>query len=199
MEVNSSFYRYPSESILKGWYDKTPQNFRFTLKANRVITHTYKFHKTEKYTANFYKIAYLLKEKLLAVLFQLPPFMHKNMDLLEKIAAQVDPKITNVLEFRHESWWDGEVYDFLKRKSLVFCSVSASELPEQLIQTAPTIYVRFHGKNGWYKHNYPDKELAEWSRKMKEQDAERVLCYFNNDFNANAVKNCLALKKFLEA
>jgi uncharacterized protein YecE (DUF72 family) len=199
LEVNNTFYRYPTQRLLEGWYSKTPTNFKFTLKSHRVITHTKKFNETEQYTANFYKLAHLLKEKLLSILFQLPPFIHKNMEMLEKISNQVDPKVINVLEFRHESWWDSEVYDFMQKKGLVFCTVSASELPETIVKTAPIIYVRFHGKNGWYQHNYPDSELKDWSRKIKEKNAERILCYFNNDFNANAVKNCLSLKKFLEA
>ncbi len=198
LEVNNTFYRYPTEKLIRNWYDRTPADFRFTLKANRAITHTRKFHNTEQLTATFYRLAFLLREKLLAVLFQLPPFVHKNMELLEKIASQVDSKVTNVVEFRHESWWDSEVYEYLKKKGLVFCCVSASELPNTLVKTAPTLYVRFHGKNGWYMHNYPDPELAEWAENIKQQNAEQVLCYFNNDFNANATRNCLTLKHLLK-
>lgn len=88
LEVNNTFYRYPTEKLLKGWYQKTPENFHFTLKANRAITHTRKFHNTEQLTLNFYNLAFLLREKLLCVLFQLPPFVHKNMELLEKITAR---------------------------------------------------------------------------------------------------------------
>jgi uncharacterized protein YecE (DUF72 family) len=197
LEVNNTFYRFPSENMLKGWYEKTPESFRFTLKANRLITHTRKFHKTEQYTARFYGLAKILREKLLCILFQLPPFVHKNMMLLEKIASQMDPQIVNVLEFRHQSWWDSEVYDFLRKKGLVFCTVSASQLPETLVKTAPAVYVRFHGKDGWYQHFYPEEELKEWADKIKKQTARRVFCYFNNDVNANAVKNCQTLKQLL--
>lgn len=198
LEVNSTFYRFPSEPMLNGWYQKTPENFRFTLKANRLITHRRKFHDTELYTERFYKLAFLLREKLVCVLFQLPPFVHKNMELLEKIASQVDPKVTNVVEFRHEGWWDKEVYDLMEKKGLVFCSVSASELPATLVKTSSSVYIRFHGKDGWYQHNYPLQELEEWVRKIKQQNAQRVFCYFNNDFNANATKNCLTLRNLLE-
>ena len=158
----------------------------------------HKFNQTETYTANFYKLAHLLREKLLCVLFQLPPTVHKNMELLEKIAAQLDSGVMNVLEFRHLSWWDSEVYEFMDRKELVFCSVSASELPETLIMTGGAVYVRFHGKNGWYQHFYPEAELADWAQKIRQQNPKRVLCYFNNDYNANATKNCQTLKKLLE-
>ena len=197
VELNNTFYRFPSESMLQGWYNKTPENFKFTLKANRLITHTRKFNNTEQFTESFYKLANLLREKLLCVLFQLPPFIQKNIELLEKIASQVDPKVTNVVEFRHESWWDSEVYAFMEKKGLVFCTVSASELPETLVATASSVYVRFHGKNGWYKHFYPEEELKGWAEKIKKQNAKRVFCYFNNDLNANAVKNCQTLKQLL--
>ncbi len=198
VELNNTFYRYPRESMLQGWRDKTPDNFKFTLKANRAITHTRKFHNTEALTELFYKLAYVLQDKLLCVLFQLPPFVHKNLELLEKIASQIDPKVTNVLEFRHESWWSDDIYAFMEKKGLVFCSVSSSNLPERLVSTASTVYVRFHGKNGWYAGFYPDEELKVWAEKIKEQKAKRALCYFNNDVNANAVKNCQTLKTLLE-
>ena len=198
LEVNNTFYRFPSQKMLEGWYKKTPENFWFTLKANRAITHTRKFHNTEQLTANFYKLAHLLREKLLCVLFQLPPFVHKNMELLQKIANQVDPEVTNVVEFRHVSWWDSEVYGFMEKNGLVFCTVSASELPETLIKTAPDVYVRFHGKNGLYQGFYSEAQLKQWAEKIKRQNATRVFCYFNNDVNANAVKNCFTLKKLLE-
>lgn len=198
LEANSTFYRFPKESMLKKWLLETPDNFRFTLKANRLITHTRKFNETQDYTTRFYKAAKILGNKLSCVLFQLPPFLHKNMDLIEKIASQIDPSVTNVLEFRHKSWWDNEVYSFMKKNGLVFCSVSASELPENLVETADTVYIRFHGKNGWYMHFYPDKELEEWAKKIKKTNASTVYCYFNNDYNAYAVKNCQTLKSLLD-
>jgi uncharacterized protein YecE (DUF72 family) len=197
LELNNTFYRFPSQKLLEGWYQKTPPNFTFAVKANRIITHLHKFNNTETYTDNFYKLAHMLHEKLLCVLFQLPPQVHKNMALLETIAGQLDTSVMNVLEFRHESWWDSEVYDFLRRKGIVFCSVSASELPEDLINTCPAIYLRFHGKDSWYKQDYPDEQLVEWANRIKKQATQRVLCYFNNDYNTNAPRNCLTLKRIL--
>jgi uncharacterized protein YecE (DUF72 family) len=133
-----------------------------------------------------------------SVLFQLPPFVHKNMELLQTISDQLDSAVLNVLEFRHPSWWDREVYNFMEREGIIFCSVSASELPDKLISTGSAIYVRFHGKNGCYAHNYPEEEMKVWAQKIKAQNASKVLCYFNNDFNANATRNCQTLRKLLE-
>ena len=198
LEANNTFYRYPTEKMLTDWHQKTPETFKFTLKANRAITHTRKFHNTEQLTKNFYQLAHLLREKLLCVLFQLPPFVHKNMALLQTIASQLDASVLNALEFRHPSWWDSEVYEFMEGHGLVFCCVSASELPDDLIRTADAVYVRFHGKNGWYQHNYPAEALKDWAQKIKQQNPAKVLCYFNNDYNANATRNCLSLKKLIE-
>lgn len=139
----------------------------------------------------------MLNEKLLCVLFQLPPQVHKNMAMLEKISGQLDSSVMNVIEFRHVSWWDREVYDFLEKHGIIFCSVSASELPEDLINTGLAVYLRFHGKDGWYEQNYPDEQLKSWAQRIQQQNASKVLCYFNNDFNANAPRNCLTLKKML--
>jgi uncharacterized protein YecE (DUF72 family) len=197
LELNNTFYRFPSQKLLDGWYNKTPPDFTFAVKANRIITHLRKFNNTETYTDNFYKLAHMLREKLLCVLFQLPPQVHKNMALLETIAGQLDASVMNVLEFRHQSWWDSEVYGFLKKHRIVFCSVCASELPEDLINTGIAVYLRFHGKDGWYKQDYPDEQLVEWANRISRQDAQKVLCYFNNDYNANAPKNCLTLKRIL--
>lgn len=198
VEVNNTFYRFPTEKLLLNWYNKTPAAFRFTVKANRQITHTRKFHQTETQTTRFYKLVKTLKEKLACVLFQFPPVVQKNLSLLNVIAGQMDPEVVNVLEFRHESWWSPDVYDAMRSEGLVFCSVSSEALPEDLVKTAKTVYLRFHGTNGWYSGDYSEAVLQDWANKIWALKAENVYCYFNNDVNAYAPKNCLTLKRLLE-
>jgi uncharacterized protein YecE (DUF72 family) len=199
LEVNTTFYRFPTEKLLLGWKQKTPKDFRFTLKANRAITHTRKFHNTAQLAENFYKLAHILGDKLLCVLFQLPPQIHRDMALLECIAEQMDGSVLNALEFRHPSWWNREVYDFLDKHGLVFCSVSSPEMPDELIKTCDAIYVRFHGLSGWYMGNYQDAEMQKWAQQIRQQTPKQALCYFNNDINAYAPANCQTLKKHLSA
>ena len=199
VEINNTFYRYPTKKLLNNWHQKTPDNFKFTLKANRTITHLHKFNQTKQQTQNFYKLAHLLKEKLLCVLFQLPPTVEKDMTLLEVAAEQMDTSLLNVFEFRHPSWWDSEVYHFLEQNDMVFCSVSASELPDDVVKTGNSVYMRFHGREGGYTQDYSYKELEKWAKKIRRQNAGQVLCYFNNDYNANAPHNCLTLRELLEA
>lgn len=199
VEINNTFYRYPTKKLLNNWHQKTPGDFKFTLKANRTITHLHKFNQTKHQTQNFYKLAHLLKEKLLCVLFQLPPTVQKDMTLLQVAAEKMDTSLLNVFEFRHPSWWDNEVYHFLEGHDMVFCSVSASELPDDVVKTGNSVYMRFHGRDGGYTQNYSYKELEKWAQKIRRQNAGQVLCYFNNDYNANAPRNCLMLRELLEA
>lgn len=197
VEINSSFYHFPQEKTVKNWAKKAPADFTYTVKANRFITHIKKFKKSKKLVKDFYKVTSHLEEKLGAILFQLPPSLHFKTKKLEEIVSQLNPEKENVLEFRHDSWWNQEVYDKLKENNIAFCVVSAPQLPEDVKITAKHAYFRFHGKK-WYATNYSKKELKDWAEKMKKTRAKKVYAYFNNDYNAFAPKNALQLKKILK-
>jgi len=197
VELNSTFYHFPKISTAKNWYKQSPKNFIYTLKVNRVITHIKKFKATSQLVKDFYKVGDELKEKIGCFLFQLPPSLKFNKKKLDGIIDQLDLKRRNVLEFRHESWFTPEVYEILRKNKIIFCIVSSPSLPEDFVKTTEEIYVRFHGRGGWYSSNYSDDELKEWAKKIKKSKAEQVWAYFNNDFNANATRNALTLKKML--
>lgn len=197
VEVNNTFYQFPSKRMIKNWYRRTPSDFVFTLKANRLITHKKKFQNTEDQVSRFYELAALLKDKLGCILFQLPPYLSKDVGLLENIVEQLDLRRNNVVEFRHQSWFCPEVYDFLKKNRLGFCTVSAPKLPQDLVATSRNAYIRFHGGDDWYSYLYSLGELKEWADKIKMLKVKNVFCYFNNDYNANAAKNSRQLKELL--
>ena len=200
VEINSTFYRFPREKMLQNWYEKTPEDFKFILKVNQSITHRKKFKDTSNLLRNFYELSEYLREKLGGLLFQLPPNIHKNMKILKRALEQFDTSNNNVLEFRHPSWYDEDVYKLLDDYNVIFCSVSTSNLPQDLIVIKNKAYIRFHGtdEDKRYQHLYSDEELRQWARKIKREDISELYCYFNNDYHANAVKNCLKLKKLLE-
>lgn len=156
-----------------------------------------KFNKTKKLVKDFYKAAEQLKEKLGCILFQLPPNVHYKEKKLKEIISQLNPKYKNVLEFRHESWWNPKVYKELKKNKIIFCTVSAEGLPSDIIKTADDIYIRFHGLK-WYDYDYPKRALQNYVKKIKKLKPKNLWCYFNNDSNAYAPKNCLTLKTLLE-
>jgi len=197
VELNSTFYHFPKISTAKNWYKQSPKNFIYTLKVNRVITHIKKFKATSRLVKDFYKVGDELKEKIGCFLFQLPPSLKFNKKKLDEIIDQLDLKRRNVLEFRHDSWFTPEVYEILRKNKIIFYIVSSPSLPEDFVKTTEEIYVRFHGRGGWYSSNYSDDELKEWAKKIKKSKAEQVWAYFNNDFNANATRNALTLKKLL--
>ncbi len=198
VEVNSTFYHFPNKKMLKSWFRKTPGEFIFTLKANQIITHKKKFKGTERLVKSFYQLASLLENKLGCIMFQLPEIIHKDITLLNSITDQLDRRRNNILEFRHPSWFCDEVYDILRENQIGFCTVSAPNLPEDLAITSDNVYLRFHGKTGWYKYEYSKQELQRWAEKIKKVKAKKIFCYFNNDYQAYAAKNCSELKKILE-
>ena len=198
IEVNNTFYRFPTEKTVKGWYNRTPDKFLITLKANQLITHRKRFKNTESAINRFYRLAEILENKLSCILFQFPPQKSKDIDFLKNALHQLDSSKSNVIEFRHLSWFDDEIYELLKEFNVGFCSISSSDLPEEIITTSDITYVRFHGKGpDRYRYSYSQKELEKWGKNIKKLDSKKSFCYFNNDYNANAPKNCLALKEIL--
>lgn len=196
VELNSPFYHFPKLSTAKTWYRNAPDDFVYSVKANRMITHLKKFKGTKKIVDDFYKVVSELREKLGCVLFQLPPNVHYHKEKLKEIIKQLNPKYKNVLEFRHPSWWNKETYELLKDNNIIFCIVSGPGLPEDFIKTSKDIYIRLHGKS-WYDYNYSKKELREYAQKIKKAKAKTAWAYFNNDYYAYAPKNCLELMKLL--
>lgn len=198
VEVNNTFYRFPNEKVIKGWYNKTPEDFKITLKANQLITHRKRFKDAQNIINRFYKLSEILEDKLSCILFQFPPTISKNIDFLKNAIKQFNPAKNNIIEFRHPSWFDDEVYNLLSEFEVGFCSVSSPDLPEDIITTSNTAYVRFHGMGTEkYRYFYSKEEIKEWADKIKKLDEKDVFCYFNNDYEANAPKNCMMLKEML--
>ena len=199
VEVNMSFYRFPFKNMLKGWYNRTPKSFLFTLKANRMITHVKKLEGTEELLASFYSLADLLKEKLACILFQMPPSLtkDKHLDRLEAFLKTLSPDHSNVVEFRHKSWFCKEVYDLLASRKAIFCILSAPGFPSDAVVTGELAYVRFHGAESWYDYHYSKEELREWARRIRKLKVD-TFGYFNNDVNACAPFNALELDRMLK-
>ena len=128
-------------------------------------------------------------------LFQLPPSVRYDPTLLKTILQQLDPRHRNVVEFRHKSWWNEDVYVAFRAAGAIFCSSSGPRLPDELVKTADDIYVRFHGTKNWYRHDYSDDELAIWAERIRESGATNVSVYFNNDRDGYSIKNAKMLRE----
>ncbi len=121
LELNVTFYRFPQLSFLEGWYNKSPADFSFAVKAPRGITHYKKFLNAEQLISDFYNtVSEGLKDKLGCILFQLPPRYNYTEERLQLIISSVNNSFNNIIEFRHESWWNAGVYNELAKNKITF-------------------------------------------------------------------------------
>jgi uncharacterized protein YecE (DUF72 family) len=200
VELNAPFYSWPTEATVAGWLRQAGRTrFIYTVKVSELITHVKRFVGTKTLVRDFGHIADLLGDRMGCFLFQLPPSFHYSSARLRRILTQLDPTRRNVVEFRHRSWWNEEVYRAFRESGTIFCACSGPRLPDDLVQTADEIYLRFHGVARWYRHDYSSAELASWSDKIKASGANRVWAYFNNDRDGHAIKNARTLRRQLEA
>jgi uncharacterized protein YecE (DUF72 family) len=191
LELNVTFYRFPQLSVLQTWYGKSPADFRFAVKAPRAITHYKKFNDTTDLITSFYDtINQGLQEKLGPVLFQLPPSFTYDNEKLERIINSFNPTFKNVLELRHVSWWNNEVYQKLAKHNITFCGMSHPTLPDDVVQNTPVVYYRFHGVPDLYRSPYSKTSLQKViNAVMQNPDTREAWFNFNNDYNAIGVGN----------
>ena len=202
VEINATFYRNPSEKLLEGWYAKTPPDFKFAIKVNRLITHQRKLVGIQGILDSFIKKTRRLKEKLAVLLYQLPPSMKKenDFDLLADFLKLLPSDLNHTIEFRHDSWSCDEVFDLLKKFNVAYCIVSAPQLKCCLQPTAPFTYIRMHGITDWYAYNYTESDLKWWAKQISQFIKNRLhgYIYFNNDYQAFAPSNAQRLKQLLK-
>lgn len=191
LELNVTFYRFPQLSFLQNWHQISPAAFRFSVKAPRLITHYKQFNDVAQLLADFYgTVQEGLAEKLGPVLFQLPPRMAYSEDRLQRILDSLDTAFTNVLEFRHPSWWEGHVYQQLAQRNIVFCGQSHPQLPDEVVTNTNVLYYRFHGIPELYKSPYSEEYLHQVVNQIEAASQLReVYLYFNNDIDASAIGN----------
>ncbi|MDQ6808408.1 MAG: DUF72 domain-containing protein [Verrucomicrobiota bacterium] len=193
VELNAPFYSWPKLATVKSWARNAPENFRYSVKVNRLITHEMRLVRTRMLVEEFCKFSAILGPKLGCFLFQFPPSYRYTASRLKSITAQLDPTFRNAVEFRHQSWWRESVYRRFEEHRLIFCAVSAPRLPDELIKSNDVIYARLHGRSRWYRHDYSPDEIGEWAGKIAESGAQEAWIYFDNDRDAYAIKNARAL------
>jgi len=200
LELNVTFYRFPQLKFLENWYNKSIADFRFSVKAPRLITHYKKFSGTETMLEDFYGTIRLgLQEKLGAVLFQLPPQSTFSMEYLQTIIAGLDKSFDNVIEFRNAAWWNKEVFSLLAENNISFCGISYPKLPDDLIANTEIVYYRFHGVPKLYWSSYEDSFLKNIGDTVnQEKKVESCYLYFNNTASMAAIENGRWLNEYLQ-
>jgi uncharacterized protein YecE (DUF72 family) len=161
VEINNSFYRIPKEKVLLEWAEQTPAEFRFVLKASRRITHINRLAGDDDSLDYFLRTVNVLGEKLGPTLFQCPPSLKKDMGRLLGFLAKVPRTWHAALEFRHESWFDDEVYDALRGHGIALVGVDEDERTTPLMPTTSWGYLRLR------RTEYLESELRDWAERIK--------------------------------
>lgn len=198
VELNAPFYSWPTMAAVQSWRRAIGRKkFTYTVKVCELITHIKRFSRTAKLIEDFYFIGDLLGKHMGCFLFQLPPSFHYSPARLKRIVDQLNPARRNVVEFRHASWWNPRVFKAFEKSGIIFCSLSAPRLPDQLVQTHEEIYVRLHGLTKWYRHDYSREELRFWSDRLRTANPKIVWAYFDNDNQAHAPRNAVTFLRQL--
>lgn len=198
VELNVTFYRLPKPGAFDGWLDRVPKDFRYFIKGSRYITHIKRLRDTVKPLKKLFALTEHLEKKLSGVLWQLPPSMKINLQLLEKFLKNLEAyKTRHAFEFRHISWWDKDVFDLLKKYKATFVDADyLKKFPASpLDYNFGFYYIRRHGTTDRYSGKYSKDQLNEIAKKAKKfrRAGKDVFVYFNNDAFGYAVKNAKEL------
>ncbi|RYU93389.1 DUF72 domain-containing protein [Emticicia agri] len=201
VEINSTFYRKPTSKTLLNWYEQTPADFLFFIKIPQTITHINQLKNVRQEVNEFCKhMSTNLKEKLGGFLFQFPPSFVCDKENMSNVLNGLNPRFLNVVEFRHKSWWNEGIYEFLKEQGIIFCGVSIpKDVPDDVIINHPdTLYYRLHGTPILFKSEYSEEELQILAEKIIASN-KNAFVFFNNTWGTAAIKNALYLQKLLRS
>ena len=197
VELNASFYRSFTEKTWQGWYKRTPNDFYWSVKAPRFITHIKRLNVDKESIDMFFNRAFHLKEKLAVVLFQLPPSLKYDPKTMDDFLDMLPKGVKIAIEARNRSWFDKKIYKRLEEKNIAWViSHSSGRYPMQEVFTADFVYLRLHGTAGLYRGAYGREGLKRWVELLKNADRDGYV-YFDNTADGSAVKDALLLKQIL--
>jgi uncharacterized protein YecE (DUF72 family) len=179
-EINNTFYRMPTAKLCEGWYAEVPADFSFTLKVSQRITHFKRLKNVDGDMDFFLDSAAALQEKLGPILVQLPPNFKKDIKVLEAFLERFAKQAKLAFEFRHQSWFDDELFSLLRKHDTAFGVVEQEEgesgaTPREV--TGSFVYMRLR------KGEYSEEEMLDWARWIRAQTVP-VYCYMKHDERA---------------
>ena len=205
-EVNSTFYRVPLTSTFETWSAQVPENFVFTLKATRLITHVGRLADIDEAWAMLVRHAAVLGRHLGPILLQFPPSFRCDPPALARFLrharrpAPRGARLRLALEFRHASWFNEDIYALLRRWGAALCIADSPQYPRHDVVTADFVYIRFHGRTKLFASNYSNPELADEAVGIRRylRHGLDVYAYFNNDAQGHAVRNAATLRRMVQ-
>lgn len=178
VEINNTFYQMPRASVLEHWAEATPEHFRFAIKASRRISHDarLKADAAADSVDYLYRTLAALGAKRGPVLFQLPPFLKKDLPRLRDFLQVLPQDHRAAFEFRNASWFDDDVYATLQDAGAALClSEREDDAPPPLVETAPWGYLRLR------LEQYSDDDLAQWAQRLAATSWQDIHAYFMHE------------------
>ena len=191
VEINNTFYRLPKEHVLVDWASQVPDRFTFSIKASQRITHYARLKAGAADALGFLlRNTESLGDRLGPILFQLPPNLQKDLDRLRSFLALLPADRRFTIEFRHESWFDDEVYAELRARDVALCIAESEEFRGVNVATASWGYLRLH------RQDYTDAMLADWQRALATHSFADAYVFFKHDYIDGA--GPLAVERFVK-
>jgi len=199
VESNNAFYRLPKPETFRAWAERTPDDFVFTVKVSRFLTHIKRLREPEEPVARFLDHARHLGPKLAPVLLQLPPTLKADLPALDETLGLFGRSVRVAVEFRHPTWFTDGCKEILERHGAALCLADGTLRPGPLRsrpvtpmwRTAAWGYVRFHQGAASPHPCYGRTALTTWAGRVASLwgPADDVYAFFNNDHNACAVRD----------
>jgi uncharacterized protein YecE (DUF72 family) len=174
-EINNTFYRMPKRDLLAGWAGQTDEDFRFALKASRRITHQSRLKDVAEPLDFLMRNASVLGPRLGPFLFQLPPYLRKDLERLERFLALIPDGRRAALEFRHPSWFEDDVLEALRAHDAALCVTEAEESVAPRAATAGWGYLRLR------REEYDEAAIDEWAAWTRAQEWSEAYVFFKHE------------------
>ena len=176
VEINNTFYRLPKKSVLQSWAEQVPDNFRFVLKAPQKITHVKRLKAATEEVEYLFRVATVLDSHSGATLFQLPPYLRKNLETLKTFLSILPEDRAVAFEFRHPSWFDEEVFACLREHNCALCVAEMDETESpNLVATAGWGYIRLR------RSAYSRADLLNWKERILAQQWDHAYVFFKHE------------------
>lgn len=200
-EINSSFYRSHQSTTWRRWADSVPTHFRFSVKASRSITHDYGMQGPEQLVSTFIREVNQLGEKLGTILFQTPPKLEFNQQVVGRFFTYLR-SIHNgsvAIEPRHASWFSKSADRLLRVFQVVRVAADPVVDPEGAHPggSSSFVYYRLHGSPRKYYSAYSKDRLTELANVLRDEAEAPAWCIFDNTASGSATQDALYLQQIM--
>ncbi|HJV05177.1 MAG TPA: DUF72 domain-containing protein [Actinomycetota bacterium] len=193
VEINYTFRRIPTEEVFRTWAHRTPDWFRFALKANQRITHFRRLRDADGDVSDFLDPARTLGDRLGPILFQCPPTLQYDRELIESFLGRLPSALRYAFEFRHPSW--AEARPILRDRGAAWCiaETDATEADSLPPIEAPFGFLRLR------KEEYTEDELRRWADRLGSAMAEGldVYAYLKHEKGVAAPRHAERIRELL--